>query len=71
MQISLYDHEDSKFWPLDKPGEVYYEESTHAPEGPRQTIPWVRAVATMSSLFLGDIGLVHARTKARADTPSS
>ena len=32
MQVSLYDHEDSKFWPLDKPGEVYYEESTHAPE---------------------------------------
>jgi hypothetical protein len=29
-QVSLYDHSDSKFWPLDKPEEVYYEESTQA-----------------------------------------
>jgi hypothetical protein len=34
MRGSLYDHEDSKFWPLDKPGEVYYEESTHARKDP-------------------------------------
>ena len=36
-QVSLYDHSDSKFGPLDKPEEVYYEESTQALEGPRQT----------------------------------